>query len=230
MYPVNNEEERSSSPEELETPASAAAPAVSIPDSDTNCSNLQHHNDASNRPSDVPSTQPASTGDKQKIPTRGTTAPISLYALLGNDGEGTEDIRASQLPRRQRKYRHTNLRNEVDAALSVLHEELESNETLKRKIEELRNEITNCNQAIRTRDLSIISLRRELDSLRSSAQEMETRRDMADRLDNAKKKIQELQAKNESLCTELGTSTTETAEAQALVRDWKIKLAQLISN
>ena len=136
----------------------------------------------------------------------------------------------SQRPRRQRKSRYTNLPTEVDTALSVLYRELESNESLRREVEELRSENTKSNQSIRIRDLSIIALRRELDYRRSSYQEMETLRATATQLENAKKEIQELRARNEALSAELQTSRDETAEAQALVRDWKAKLSQLIGN
>ncbi|GLA62097.1 hypothetical protein AtubIFM55763_007315 [Aspergillus tubingensis] len=181
-------------------------------------------------PLGVSSIQQAPTGDRHDVPASGPTAPKRLYELLGNDDEATEDNVTSQRPRRQRKSRYTNLPTEVDTALSVLYRELESNESLRREVEELRSENTKSNQTIRIRDLSIIALRRELDYRRSSDQEIETLRATATQLENAKKEIQKLRARNEALSAELQTSRNDTAEAQALVRDWKAKLSQLIGN
>ncbi|PYH67874.1 PHD finger protein [Aspergillus vadensis CBS 113365] len=218
-------------PEERNDSRSAAAPTTSASDPDTNSSSNTHpHSSASDGPLGVSSIQQAPTGDRHDVPASGPTAPKRLYDLLGHDDEATEDNVTSQRPRRQRKSRYTNLPTEVDTALSVLYRELESNESLKREVEELRNENTKCNQSIRIRDLSIIALRRELDYRRSSHQEMETLRATATQLENAKKEIQELRARNEALSMELQTSREETAEAQALVRDWKAKLSQLIGN
>ncbi|GAT24820.1 similar to An12g02380 [Aspergillus luchuensis] len=217
-------------PEERNDPTSAAAPTTSAPHPDTNSSSNTHpHSSASDGPLGVCSIQQAPTGDRHDVPASDPTAPKRLYELLGNDDEATEDNVISQRPRRQRKSRYTNLPTEVDTALSVLYRELESNESLRREVEELRSENTKCNQTIRIRDLSIIALRRELDYRRSSDQEIETLRATATQLENAKE-IRELQARNEALSAELQTSRDETAEAKALVRDWKAKLSQLIGN
>ncbi|CAK41080.1 hypothetical protein M747DRAFT_279363 [Aspergillus niger ATCC 13496] len=218
-------------PAEQEDSASAAAPAMSVLDSGTNpSSNTLSHISTSGRPSGVSAVQQARTGDRQDISAGDSTVPKPLYNLLGNDDEATDDIGTPQRPRRQRKSRYTNLPTEVDTALSVLYRELESNESLRREVEELRSENTKYNQTIRIRDLSIIALRRELDYRRSSEQEMETLRATATQLENAKKEIQELRARNEALNAELQTSRHETTEAQALVQDWKAKLSQLIGN
>lgn len=218
-------------PEERNDPTSAAAPTTSAPHPDTNSSSNTHpHSSASDGPLGVSSIQQAPTGDRHDVPASGPTAPKRLYELLGNDDEATEDNVTSQRPRRQRKSRYTNLPTEVDTALSVLYRELESNESLRREVEELRSENTKSNQTIRIRDLSIIALRRELDYRRSSDQEIETLRATATQLENAKKEIQKLRARNEALSAELQTSRNDTAEAQALVRDWKAKLSQLIGN
>ncbi|KAI2849877.1 hypothetical protein CBS11350_1790 [Aspergillus niger] len=204
---------------------------MSVLDSGTNpSSNTLSHISTSGRPSGASAVQQARTGDRQDISAGDSTVPKPLYNLLGNDDEATDDIGTPQRPRRQRKSRYTNLPTEVDTALSVLYRELESNESLRREVEELRSENTKYNQTIRIRDLSIIALRRELDYRRSSEQEMETLRATATQLENAKKEIQELRARNEALNAELQTSRHETTEAQALVRDWKAKLSQLIGN
>ncbi|GLA18424.1 hypothetical protein AnigIFM62618_006068 [Aspergillus niger] len=218
-------------PAKQEDSAYAATPATSVLDPGTNpSSNTLSHIGTSGRPSGVSPVQQARTGDRQDISAGDSTAPKTLYNLLGNDDEATDDIGTPQRPRRQRKSRYTNLPTEVDTALSVLYRELESNESLRREVEELRSENTKYNQTIRIRDLSIIALRRELDYRRSSEQEMETLRATATQLENAKKEIQELRARNEALNAELQTSRHETTEAQALVRDWKAKLSQLIGN
>ncbi|RAK90820.1 hypothetical protein BO79DRAFT_236507 [Aspergillus costaricaensis CBS 115574] len=217
-------------PEERNDPTSAA-PTTSAPHPDTNSSSNTHpHSSASDGPLGVSSIQQAPTGDRHDVPPSGPTAPKRLYELLGNDDEATEDNVASQRLRRQRKSRYTNLPTEVDTALSVLYRELESNKSLRREVEELRSENTKSNQTIRIRDLSIIALRRELDYRRSSDQEIETLRATATQLENAKKEIQELRARNEALSAELQTWRNDTAEAQALVRDWKAKLSQLIGD
>ncbi|RDH35855.1 hypothetical protein BDQ94DRAFT_158039 [Aspergillus welwitschiae] len=218
-------------PVEQEDSASAAIPATSVLDPGTNpSSNTLSHIGTSGRPSGVSSVQQARTGDRQDISAGDSTTPKPLYNLLGNDDEATDDIGTPQRPRRQSKSRYANLPTEVDTALSVLYRELESNESLRREVEELHSENTKYNQTIRIRDLSIIALRRELDYRRSSEQEMEILRATATQLENAKKEIQELRARNEALNAELQTSRHETTEAQALVQDWKAKLSQLIGN
>ncbi|PYH31661.1 PHD finger protein [Aspergillus neoniger CBS 115656] len=218
-------------PEERNDPTSAAAPTTSAPHPDTNSSSNTHpHSSASDGPLGVSSTQQAPTGDRHDVPASCPTAPKRLYDLLGHDDEATEDNVTFQRPRRQRKSRYTSVPTEVDTALSVLYRELESNESLRREVEELRSENIKSNQTIRIRDLSIVALRRELGYRRSSDQEIETLRRTATQLENAKKEIQELRARNQALSAELQTSRDETAEAQALVRDWKAKLSQLIGD
>ncbi|OOF93022.1 hypothetical protein ASPCADRAFT_209661 [Aspergillus carbonarius ITEM 5010] len=132
--------------------------------------------------------------------------------------------------RRPRKSRYTSLPSDVDASLNVLYRELELNSTLRLQIEELRRDNARHIQTIKIRDLSMKALHRELESRRCSDQEHEKLRETAVQLEDAKKEIQELRARNEALEAELQASREAGEEAKALVDDWKGKLSQLLNN
>ncbi|PWY94073.1 hypothetical protein BO94DRAFT_510192 [Aspergillus sclerotioniger CBS 115572] len=132
--------------------------------------------------------------------------------------------------RRPRKSRYTSLPSDVDASLNVLYRELELNSTLKLQIEELCRENARHIQTVKIRDLSMMALRRELENRRCSDQEHEKLRETAVQLEDAKKEIRELRARNEALEAELQTSKEAGEEAKALVDDWKGKLSQLLNN
>lgn len=169
------------------------------------------------------------SNDTQSIPALELTQATSPDNDVMNESSNTH-LEVSQPTRRHRKSRYMSLPSEVDASLNVLYRELESTASLRLEAEKLRSENLRLLQTIKIRDLSLISLRRELEHQQFSNEEFETLRKAAAQLENSSKELQEYRAKTEELEVALQNSRAEATESKALLSEWKTKLSQLIDN
>ncbi|RAK96662.1 PHD finger protein [Aspergillus ibericus CBS 121593] len=170
------------------------------------------------------------SSDQQALQALAPSPGIPLEHNSTNENDTTPLESSQTSARRPRKSRYMSLPSDVDASLNVLYRELESNSTLRLEIEELRRENARHLQTIKIRDLSLMALRRDLESSRCLDQEYEKLRENAVQLENAKKELEELRARNGALEAELQIAREAGAEARALVDDWKGKLSQLLNN